>query len=235
MRYVLFLAICFFIIPSVSFGQPLEETKIYRLDISIHDLKRVRDNASDPSIFAAGKNSSFVIVDATHESYYVIRFLKINIVTGETSVTPDELYKLQKKYGFVGEDVDISKSVKPVLSGPTSGPLIVPFKYRLDDENISGEAAIGYYAGYSIEIIIPKTEKAISFSPIIAGGLSQINIAVNGKTETKTGVTWAAGLLIQNWANVNIGLVYGQDRIGNSNNWEHEGQGWVSIMVGWNI
>lgn len=232
MRYVLFFAICIFIIPSLSFGQQLEEKKIYRLDISVYDLTHVRDGQTG---FAASYNNSFVVVDATSESYYVVRFLNINKLPSVTNVTSDEQYKLQKKYGITGSEVEITKSVKPVLSGPTSGPLIVPFKYRLDDENISGEAAIGYYAGYSIEFLIPLTDTAISFSPIIAGGISQINVAANGKTETKTGVTWAAGLLIQNWANVNIGLVYGQDRIGNSNNWEHEGQGWVSFMVGWNI
>lgn len=228
MRYVLVLAILIFISPSLSFGQPLEEKKIYRLDISLYDLERIRGGET---CFVAKNNSSFVVVDATKDNFYIIRFVKINELNGLKNVSSDELYKLPKKYG----DVDVSKSVKSVLSGPSSGPLIVPFKYRLDDRSISGEATIGYYAGYSLEIPIYRTDTVISLSPILAAGISQINIATNGETDTKSGITWAGGLLIQNWANVNIGIVYGEDRIGKNNNWEHEGNGWVSFMVGWNI
>ena len=120
------------------------------------------------------------------------------------------------------------------LTGPVSGPLIVPFKYRTDDHSLSGEATIGYYAGYRTEIKMPWANARIPISPFIAGGLSQINVSTNGDTDNKSGVTIAAGILIQNWADVNVGFVFGQDRIGDSS-WEHEGDDWVSFMIGWNI
>ena len=68
----------------------------------------------------------------------------------------------------------------------------------------------------------------------IAGGLTQISVTEDEETSNQTGVSLAAGILIQNWAGVNIGLVYGEDRIGNQD-WEHEGEGWLSFMVGWEI
>ena len=33
---------------------------------------------------------------------------------------------------------------------------------------------------------------------------------------------------------MNIGVIYGQDRIGD-NTWEHEGDGWWSIMIDWEL
>jgi len=33
---------------------------------------------------------------------------------------------------------------------------------------------------------------------------------------------------------VNIGLVYGQDRIGDKT-WQHEGNDWISFMIDWDI
>ena len=112
--------------------------------------------------------------------------------------------------------------------------MIVPFKYRLDDDTITGEAALGYYAGYRCEMRILFTDHILNCSPFIAGGLSQVSVEENGEIENKSGFTWAAGLLINNWANLNIGIVYGEDRIGDEN-WEHEGEAWISFMVGWDI
>ncbi|MDH4273818.1 MAG: hypothetical protein OEW08_02140, partial [Gammaproteobacteria bacterium] len=142
----------------------------------------------------------------------------------------DEEYKIDRAVG----GISLTKSVLPSFAGPASGPLIVPFKYRLNDKSLTGESAIGYYAGYRIEPRIPLTNTRVPLSPFIAGGLTQINMATNGDTDNKTGVTIAVGFLVQNWAGVNIGLVGGQDRIGNGA-WVHEGKNWVSFMIGWNL
>lgn len=212
----------------------LQEKHTYRLDKTFHDLVRVRDNQDG---FIAVQNSKFVVIDnQVDPNAYIVRFIKLydrkyNGKMLKSTVSEDEEYRLPRMSAV---NVPIEKSVRPSLVGPVSGPLIVPFKYRTDDDSLSGEAAIGFYAGYRTEFRIPGTNARLPMSPFIAGGLSQINVSTDGDTDNKTGVTLAVGILIQNWADVNIGLVYGQDRIGD-NSWEHEGENWISFMVGWDL
>ena len=211
-----------------SFAKELEEQRIYRLNKTVYNLQRTRDG--EPG-FRAMKNSKFVVVDSSDSSAYVVRFLtlyKFNDI--ESTVTKDEEYKLPKEVG----NVDISKSVIASVGGPVSGPLVVPFKFRLDDDSITGDATLGYYAGYSLEPPIPWTHYRVPITPFIAGGISQISVSHDGEPDYKTGFTWAAGILVQNWANVNIGIVLGEDYIGDKD-WEHEGQRWFSFMIGWEL
>jgi len=207
----------------------MEEGQTYSLEKSVFNLERTRDKQPG---FIAAQNSKFVVVDnKIYPNAYVVRFIFIYDTDNTVSnVTTDEEYKLAKVIG----GIDILKSVQPSLAGPVSGPLIVPFKYRLDDKSLSGEAAIGYYAGYRTEPKMPWTKTRISFSPFIAGGISQVNTSTNGETDNRTAVTLATGILIQNWDNVNIGFVIGQDRIGD-NTWQFEGKSWVSFMIGWDL
>jgi hypothetical protein len=209
----------------------LTEGKIYRLETTVVVTK---DSccASMPT-YTAARSSKFIVSDSTGTDHYVVRFLSIKdaISTGGTvtsSVRDDQLYSLPKKIGAT----DTMKLVTETISGPISGPLVVPFKYRLNNRTLTGDATVGYYAGYSWSW--SPYEQSISFSPVISAGLSQVAVANGTQTTNKSGFTWAAGFLIQNWANVNIGIVYGQDRIGDQT-WESEGRGWVSVMVGWKM
>ena len=76
----------------------------------------------------------------------------------------------------------------------------------------------------------------VGITPMLSAGLTQVSVVDDegDDTENKSGFTWAVGLLMQNWDGMNIGIVYGEDRIGDSD-WEHEGDGWWSISVGWEI
>ena len=112
--------------------------------------------------------------------------------------------------------------------------MIVPFKYRQDDDTLDSELTVGYYAGYSVEPKFPLTETRIPMTPFFAGGVSPVSVTEGEESTNQTGVTIAVGILIHNWDGINIGLVYGEDRIGN-NDWEHEGEGWLSFMVGWEL
>ncbi len=226
MKY--FMGILLLTFSSVLAAQSLEENKIYRLSKTVNDLVLATTD-DESNKFIAAKGSKFIVIDSNDQKYYVVRFVNVaDFKDSKSTVLEDSEYKLSKKTGVV----DISRSVERSFGGPVSGPLIVPFKYRLDDKSLSGEAAIGYYAGYGFEPKIIGTDFRLPLSPFIAGGLSQISVSNNGTTDNKTGITLAAGFLIQNWANVNIGLVFGQDRIGNKN-WAHEGNRWVSFMIGW--
>lgn len=148
-----------------------------------------------------------------------------------STVKKHDEYKLDKSY----KGADINKSVLPSASAVTSGPLIVPFKYRTGDNSITGDATIGYYAGYSFEFHVPNSSILIPVTPFIAGGIGYVSVADGAaSTESETSITWAVGILLSNWDSLNIGIVYGEDRVGDSD-WEHEGDGWVSFMLGWEI
>ncbi len=226
MKYFIF---CFFVIVSLnSYSETLEEGKVYRLSKTIHDMPLVRDTAKK---YIAVKESKFEVVDVSNTAYYVVRFITLyDFGNLKSTVRKDEEYQLAKTIS----SVPIEKSISLSRGGPVSGPLIVPFKYRLNDDSLTGEATLGYYAGYSVEPRIWPTDTRIPITPFIAGGLTQISVTEDEETSNQTGVSLAAGILIQNWAGVNIGLVYGEDRIGNQD-WEHEGEGWLSFMVGWEI
>ena len=153
-----------------------------------------------------------------------------------SDVVPDKHYFLNKKL-LKGETVAIEDFTKPSFGELVSGPLIVPFKFRLNDKSLSGEATVGYYAGFGNDLFWENYQ--IGFTPILSAGLTQVTVASENtdgdiEEDSKTAFTWAAGFLFQSWDSVNIGLIYGQDRTGDSD-WAHEGEGWVSLSVGWNL
>jgi len=231
MKAIVFVVLLVFC--AVGHAEDLEIGKVYRLNKSIKTLKLASDSTQTRTIAIESK---FQVIDVSEANGYIVRFLSIYDFDpgGEDELIStarfDEEYILAREVG----GVPIERSVVRSRGGAVSGPLVIPFKYRLDDDSLSGEATIGFYAGYSLEPKIPFTQTRIPISPFIAGGLSQISVAENDETSNQTGITLAAGILIQNWAGVNIGLVYGQDRIGQKD-WEHEGKDWVSFMIGWEL
>lgn len=197
-----------------------------------------------------GSQSKFIVVNSDTDKY-AIRFLNIypyNEIVDATKREPsnyktekisdvlvDNIYFLERS---ASNGVPIESRVEQSFGGLVSGPLIIPFKYRLDDKSIGGDATIGYYAGAGFDSNFRGiSDTYIIFTPFISAGLTQVAVITKAndgsiKTDNKSGVTLAAGLLIKNWDSVNIGLVYGQDRIGDKT-WAHEGEGWLSISVGW--
>lgn len=231
------LAVLMLLFSGAAFAGDLQSGQTYALHITVMDLKKPDGSGS----FTAARPSKFVVLDDSDPDNYLVRFVTVYSLTtstlraaeGETSVSStvrkDEAYYLPKKYN----GAETSLLTTSAYSGPVSGPLVVPFKFRFGDDSIAGEAAIGYYAGYSWSMPVGFGNR-IPFTPFLAGGLSQVSVDTASGSEDKSAFTWAAGLLIQNWSKVNVGLVYGQDRTGDKG-WEHEGDGWLSFMVGWVI
>jgi opacity protein-like surface antigen len=234
-------------LPSLSYANSLVKGEVYRTRVNIE----VGDSISTPTGLKVGANSKFVVLENKSETVYAIKFNTIYeyakpITTNPTTrnyktwnvsdIVEDRIYYISKNIGDQNK-IALDDVVSKSFGGIVSGPLIVPFKYRLDDKSISGEAMIGYYAGAGFDI--GSAEYNVAVTPFLSVGLSQVSVNVvhndeNVETENKSGFTWAAGLLIQNWDKVNIGIVYGQDRIGD-NSWAHEGEGWFSISVGWKL
>lgn len=200
-----------------------------------------------------GAQSKFVILDNDEKDKYAIKFLNIykyveiapeaewtddsNSTSSLSEVIKGQVYYLSKSEV---NGVPIESKVLQSYGGLVSGPLIVPFKYRLDDKSLGGDATVGYYAGWGFETnFFDLSDKYVTFTPFLSAGLTQVSVIKKSddgtsESDSKSGFSWATGLLIQNWDNVNIGIVYGEDRIGDQD-WEHEGEGWISISVGWEL
>ncbi|WP_115719635.1 hypothetical protein [Gallaecimonas mangrovi] len=200
-----------------------------------------------------GAQSKFVILDNDDKDKYAIKFmniyqygeilppqkrtLKVTTEYKNSDVIKGDIYYLSKDEV---NGVPVENRVQQSFGGLVSGPLIVPFKYRLDDKSIGGDATVGYYAGWGIETnFFNLSDTYVTFTPFLSAGLTQVSVlseAEDGttKTDSKSGFSWATGILIKNWDSVNIGIVYGQDRIGDQD-WQHEGEGWFSISIGWEM
>lgn len=236
---IIFISCLLVVIPLTLYAADLHTNQIYSLSVSIDNEIQSTDKKST---YTAAASSKFKVLDASQSDYYLVRFLKVYTLKSSSkedssngkrdvvsSVKKDIAYLLPKKY----HEADTSLLCASTISGPVSGPLIVPFKFRLDDRSVTGEATIGYYAGYSWSWK-PGYDFVIPITPFISGGLSQVTVDKETGSDSKSAFTWATGILIQNWGNVNIGLSYGQDRTGDKT-WNHEGKGWFSFMVGWKL
>jgi opacity protein-like surface antigen len=200
-----------------------------------------------------GAQSKFVILDNDNKDNYAIKFMNIykygeilppqkqtNTLTTSfknSGVIKGDIYYLSKTEV---NGVSIESRVQQSFGGLVSGPLIVPFKYRLDDKSIGGDATVGYYAGWGLETnFLGISDTYVTFTPFLSAGLTQVSVLSESEegvttTDSKSGFSWATGVLIKNWDSVNIGIVYGQDRIGDQS-WDHEGEGWFSFSVGWEM
>ncbi|WP_438467012.1 hypothetical protein [Marinomonas sp. PE14-40] len=215
----------------------LQAGKIYRLSVMV---KVKRADGVDDVEYTALKNSKYEVI-SIRDNEYTVKFNKI-YPSNPSSLDEAHLEGLKwVNYDFtyilkrdVSDKFDLKQVSKESLTGLSSGPLVVPFKYRTNSKSLSGDATVGLYAGVNFEPGCTTSNWCFRITPLISAGLSEVSVVNGTSTETKTAVTWAAGFLVSNWDDVNIGVVYGQDRIGGST-WEHEGKGWVSIMIGWDI
>ena len=229
-----FVVVGFFtIFTSAVYAKDLEVESIYRLGMTVENLKEIGNSDKN---YTALKNSKFQVIDMQKDgSQYIIQFTKIyksknELYASVNWVIYEKAYILPKQI----ETVDITNVSKISLTGLSAGPLIVPFKFRLNDKSLSGDAEVGVYAGVTFEPGCTKSNWCFRITPLVSAGISQVSVMDGTGVKNRSAATIAAGFLITNWANLNIGLIYGQDRIGDSD-WEHEGKGWLSFMIGWQL
>ncbi|PKM23069.1 MAG: hypothetical protein CVV10_01140 [Gammaproteobacteria bacterium HGW-Gammaproteobacteria-14] len=232
MIYRAVIAFIFCICSSTALSAELADGKTYRLTVTA-EVKKVGDTNT---IYTAMKNNKFEVISKKSNGDYIVRFDRIYTSTSAHLVNSNwvkwgEMYVLPTN---LGSSVEVTKVAKESLTGLSAGPLIVPFKYRTGNDSLAGDATIGMYAGLTFEPGCTKSNWCFRFTPLVSAGISQVSVASGEGTESKTSATWAAGFLITNWADLNIGVVYGQDRIGDKE-WEHEGEGWWSVMIGWEL
>ncbi|WP_138441341.1 hypothetical protein [Marinobacter alexandrii] len=82
------------------------------------------------------KNNKFEVLQEKSDGNFLIRFEEVyegdeNRFKGVDWVRWDEVYTLPKT---ISGSIDAAKSSKESIAGLSAGPLIVPFKFRLDDD-----------------------------------------------------------------------------------------------------
>ncbi|MEM6484675.1 MAG: hypothetical protein AAF662_06800 [Pseudomonadota bacterium] len=246
------IAVCSLVLCiSNGIAAELEEQVIYRTSVDL--AVSVDGKGSTGPTIKAGAKSRFKVLDNGLSDYYAVQFESIRSSEGghdssdmtsgsedstESSKPPSALELKEGITYFIPKKSDHKVAVEKVVSrsanGPVSGPLIVPYKWRLDDDSLSGEATIGYYAGWAHEFM----NGGLTVTPFISAGLTQVSVATVGENgeiseDNKSGVTIAVGFL-KSWDNLNVGFVAGQDRIGDKE-WQYEGDTWISLSVGWDL
>lgn len=121
-------------------------------------------------------------------------------------------------------------------SGVTFGALVVPFKYRLGAKELVSSSAIAPYVGFRTAWM---QGFGMTFTPILAAGLSLVPVTDAGTstTTTKSAYTLAAGLRLTSSKSENFsaGLILGRDflnkvdKVGDKN----ADKPWVSFYLGY--
>lgn len=121
-------------------------------------------------------------------------------------------------------------------SGITFGALVVPFKYRLGAKELVSSSAIAPYIGFRTAWL---QGFGMTFTPILAAGLSLVPVTDAGTstTATKSAYTFAAGLRLTSSKSESFsaGLILGRDflnkvdKAGDKN----ADKPWVSFYLGY--
>lgn len=247
LQKIMFLSISILLIKPNVFAETIKNLKYLSEGHSYRNLTDINvctgPNDNDCNVTVDAQSSLLILDDSNaSEGIYPFKLTKSyeeNNCSSPFKACLDKAYVIKDKK--IKSGVPITKNVIQRASGMVSGPLIIPFKWRLDDDSLVSDATLGIYVGWGFSTKLGQlSHQALTFTPFISAGLSQISVPVqsdekSNKTETRAGFTWSTGILIKNWDGVNIGLVYGQDRIGDKDAWTHEGKGWLSLSVNWQI
>lgn len=130
-------------------------------------------------------------------------------------------------------DKSAIESAPHLRRGWSFGALIVPFKYQLSDNSLSGATSLGPYAGYKFQ------DNRGSITPIFSALLVP-NISVpqanGGASVNRSGFSFAGGIIfsIDKGTGTQIGLLLGQDRLGSNAAapYAYEGKTWLSVSIG---
>lgn len=121
-------------------------------------------------------------------------------------------------------------------AGVSFGGLVVPFKFRLGDREVSSSTTVAPYFGFRTGW---GDWLGISITPIISSGLGLVPVTdrATGQTETKPAFSVAAGLVLRSSKNDSFeaGLLLGRDILGKADTKLDPAskKGWISFYVGY--
>ncbi|NQT64101.1 MAG: hypothetical protein HQ556_14170 [Candidatus Marinimicrobia bacterium] len=190
------------------------------------------DHSNDSTLYGAGASSKYEVINTT-ETHYVVKFISIapysanlnsltmmivnsKAVNSIPTVKFNAIYRIKK--------IDLPSYFHEFNAGVVTGVLSVPFKL-LYDGTISPGATLGIYAGYKYK----------SYTALISGGFATIPTSTisSDKIDTDMGLTGAIGLLIEPKDQLQLGVIYGFDHLGQE--WKYEDKGWFSLAIGYSF
>lgn len=121
----------------------------------------------------------------------------------------------------------------PKRSGWTYGTLLVPYKgITSGSKTIKSSATIGPYFGRRIE---GNTGLEFKFIGFFGPSAIENSTEENGesKTDTLFGLSYGLGLLITVKQEFQMGIVVGEDRVGEDSDFEDNGKTWLAIALGY--
>lgn len=183
------------------------------------------DKAATPQEYTAGKSAKFSIIGQSDEDLLVVFFTDKKSV--QVSV-PDSV--------VAGKVYSISRTEMPAYryryhNGITYGALVVPFKMRLNDKTLSGQASIGPFWGWRWGNVGDGAVTLFATTGLTTISISDVN---SSETENRLGLTAGVGLVATTAEGFQIGLIYGIDHLGDKDEpgWRYEDRPWVSFSIG---
>lgn len=123
-------------------------------------------------------------------------------------------------------------------TGVSFGALIVPFKFRTGDREIVSSSTVAPYLGWRTGW---GSTRGVSFTPIFSAGLGLVPVTdtASGRTETKSALSFATGLVMGSTKNeaFQAGLLVGRDFLGRRDRTLDPGSDkpWISFYVGYTL
>jgi len=209
-------------------------TRTYEIRFDVHPFYKVDDtNREHP--FKANAGSQFQFEGET-DTDYKVSFTKVSKAEPERSRALS-LLAVPAELAMQGELYSITKTTfddiyYKLVSGLSWGILSLPFKFRLDDQTLSGGSTLGGFIGYNQRWLF-----GIHTILVGAAGVSMIATQdINSKSlDNKTGLTLALGMTMPIEKSFQAGFFFGADHIGgrSGEEWGHDDKLWISLSIGY--
>jgi len=202
------------------------------------------DGSNDIVYYAPPKAILWVDTKKDNDGYVTVHFV-CGFLSAVCSKTSSGYVKPESGPYKDGNIVDLHVEYKieasklqnyPAQSrGMDYGLLVVPYKFHLSDQSLTGEATLGGYAGYQL------TWPGIAISTVLSAGVGVVNLTKqeNGisTSDNAASFTAAGGFIINLMKSglFQIGILCGFDWAGKGSQYKHEGKPWIAISFGTNL
>jgi hypothetical protein len=204
----------------------------------------IADGSSNTVYYAPPEAILWIDTKKDNEGYVTVHFV-CGFLSAACDKTSSGYVKPESGLYKDGNIVDLHVEYKieasklqnyPAQSrGMDYGLLVVPFKFHLSDQSVTGEATLGGYAGYQL------TWPGIAISTVLSAGVGVVNLTkqANGvSTESNAASFTAAGGFIINLMKsglFQIGILCGFDWAGKGSQYKYEGKPWIAVSFGTNF
>jgi hypothetical protein len=119
-------------------------------------------------------------------------------------------------------------------NGFTYGVMVAPFKYFRESKTFDAGGNIGPYVGYRLWDRQGSSTALIASVGVTSTKVVTVNNGVSNE-ETKTGMSWAFGVLTEFKSAFNVGVLWGMDMFSAADAVPKSGGHWLSISIGYKL